>query len=74
MPLNPTTLAAAIVSNWRASSTIGFSDPLTTEQEAIIQALADGVAAAVVAHITSSAVVAVTGVTPGSGAAAGTVT
>jgi hypothetical protein len=58
MALNATTLSAAIVAAWTADPKCGFSSPLTTAQRDIIKALADGVASAVVAHITSSAVVA----------------
>jgi hypothetical protein len=76
MPLtgSAAVLSADIVTRWRANPLIGFSSPLTPEQLAIVQAMADGVAEAVVAHIVANAVVAVTGVTVGTGAAAGTVT
>lgn len=74
MPLNSDTLSADIVSRWMADPKAGFSSPLTAAQQDMVKALADGVAAAVVTHLTSAAVVAVTGVQPGGGAAAGRIT
>lgn len=70
MALNATVLSADIVARWAADPNCGFSSPMSAQQTAIVKALADAVAAAVVAHLQVAAVVTVTsvsGVTPGAG-------
>ncbi len=78
MALSSSALSTLIQAAWLADPKIRFSSPLTTAQQEIIKAMADGVASAVVSHITSSAVVVgtATAVMPGSGTSpvAGTVT
>ena len=65
MALDATQLSSLIVAQMTAS--FGVTDPVELKK------LADAIATAVVTHITTSAVVNVTGVTPGPGAATGTV-
>ncbi len=79
MALNAAVLSADIMNRWTGDPNCGFSSPLSAPQTAMLQALADAVAAAVVSHIQTAAVVAVTsvsGVTTGvgvSGPGAGTI-
>lgn len=66
MAMNPAALSTDIQARWIADPACGFISTehgsLSTEQRARIKALADAVAAAVVGHITSLAVVAVASV------------
>jgi hypothetical protein len=73
MALNATALSALIVAAWNADQVrLKWSSPMSPEQLDMVQALADGVASAVVAHVTSAAVVVGTSVS--GGAVTGTVT
>jgi hypothetical protein len=67
MALSSSRLATDMVNRWKANGSIGFSSPLSTAQNAIIQALADGIAQAFVAEVTSNGVVSTTGADPQGG-------
>jgi hypothetical protein len=72
MAMSAAILSADILTRWKADPACGFSSPLSTDQNAILKAQADAIAAAVIAHIASFAAVTVTvasvgGVTTGVG-------
>jgi len=55
--LDATALSTLIYTAWTGNASIGFSNPLTQAQQAIVKAMADGIAASVVQHLKSAAVV-----------------
>lgn len=70
MALNAATLGTAIYNALIAQPNIGYSSPLSAAQVLQVQALANAIALAVVAHITANAqvvVASVSGVTVGAG-------
>lgn len=79
MGLSASRLSADIISRWKADPAAGFSSPMSPAQEALLKAMTDAIAAAVVAELQGHAqvnVTSVSGVTAGtdsSGSGTGTV-
>ena len=63
-----TGLAGRILSNWLADARCGFSDPLSDAQRQMLEALAYGLAKAVVDEIQANALVSAQGTDPQGGA------
>lgn len=76
MPLSAPTLSAAIYTAITTHPNRGFSSTFASDaaQQQSVQAWCDAIATAVVAHLTTNALVTVTGVQTGGGAAAGFIT
>ena len=70
--LSASVLSADILTRWKADPNSGLSSPLSSEQDAQLKSLTDAVAAAVVTHLTTAAVV--VGSSATGGAVTGTIT